>query len=209
MKEEEYKDTIEGKIKKPPNFHILSDCYRNQINKAFVNNNPNIYISSIHQLRKIKLETEKEYQTRLEEINELISQKYEPGKGFIKNNRMNNLKNSKITEDNNNNMSWINSSIGYTIATAESENNSQVIPSQIINIYGKKKPNVEIKRKFPEKEKRKKELNLMQHVLTNIDNSISEENIRNYFSKYRQLEGTNIEQQSHIFFNGLARLINY
>ena len=110
MKEKEYKDAIEGRIKKPPNFHILSDCYRNQINKAFVNYNPNIHISNIHQLRKIKPETEKEYQTRLEEINELISQKYEPGKGFIKNNRLNNLKNSKMTEDNNN-MSGINNSI--------------------------------------------------------------------------------------------------
>ena len=204
MKEKEYKDALEGKIKKPPNFHILSDCYRNQINKAFVNYNPNIHISNIHQLRKIKPETEKEYQTRLEEINELISQKYEPGKGFIKNNRLNNLKNSKMTEDNNN-MSGINNSIGYTVATAESENNSQVIPSQIINIYGKKKPKVEIKRKFPEREKREKELNLMQHVLENIDNSISDENIRNYFNKYRQLEGTDIEQQKHVFFNGLGK----
>jgi hypothetical protein len=204
MKEKEYKDAIEGRIKKPPNFHILSDCYRNQINKAFVNYNPNIHISNIHQLRKIKPETEKEYQTRLEEINELISQKYEPGKGFIKNNRLNNLKNSKMTEDNNN-MSGINNSVGYTVATAESENNSQVIPSQIINIYGKKKPKVEIKRKFPEREKREKELNLMQHVLENIDNSISDENIRNYFNKYRQLEGTDIEQQKHVFFNGLGK----
>ena len=100
-----------------------------------------------------------------------------------------------MTENNNNNMSGINNSVGYTVATAESENNSQVIPSQIINIYGKKKPKVEIKRKFPEREKREKELNLMQHVLENIDNSISDENIRNYFNKYRQLEGTDIEQQ--------------
>ena len=43
-------------------------------------------------------------------------------------------------------MSGINNSVGYTVATAESENNSQVIPSQIINIYGKKKQKVEIKR---------------------------------------------------------------
>lgn len=53
-------------------------------------------------------------------------------------------------------MSGINNSVGYTVATAESENNSQVIPSQIINIYGKKKQKVEIKRKFPEKEKKGK-----------------------------------------------------
>ena len=206
MKEKEYKDALEGKIKKPPNFHILSDCYRNQINKAFVNYNPNIHISNIHLLRQIKPETEKEYQTRLAEINDLIeNKKYEPGKGYIKTNRINNLKNnSKISEDKNN-TSGINNSVGYTVATAESENNSQVIPSQIINIYGKKKPKIEIKRKFPDREKREKELNLMQHVLTNIDKSISEENIGNYFDQYKQLEGTDIAQQKHIFFNGLGK----
>ena len=64
---------------------------------------------------------------------------------------------------------------------------------------------MEIKRKFPKREKREKELNLMQHVLENIDNSISDENIRNYFNKYRQLEGTDIEQQKHVFFNGLGK----
>ena len=205
MKEKEYKAALEGKLKKAPNFQILSDCYRKQINKAFVNYNPNIHISNIHQLRKIKPETEKEYQTRLEEINELISQKYEPGKGFIKNNRLNNLKNnSKISEDKNNS-SGINNSVGYTVATAESENNSQVIPSQIINIYGKKKQKVEIKRKFPEKEKREKELNLMKSVLTNIDNSISKENIGNYFDRYKEIQGTEIAQQKHVFFNGLGK----
>jgi hypothetical protein len=91
-------------------------------------------------------------------------------------------------------MSGINNSIGYTVATAESENNSQVIPSQIINIYGKKKQKVEIKRKFPEKEKREKELNLMKSVLTNIDNSISKENIGNYFDRYKEIQGTEITQ---------------
>ena len=45
----------------------------------------------------------------------------------------------------------------------------------------------------------------MQHVLTNIDKSISEENIGNYFDQYKQLEGTDIAQQKHIFFNGLGK----
>ena len=187
IKEKEYKAALEGKIKKPPNFHILSDCYRKQINKAFVNYNPNIHISNIHRLRQLKPETEKEYQ------------------GYIKSdNKINKLQKNKSTEEKNN-MSGINNSIGYTVATAESENNSQVIPSQIINIYGKKKQKVEIKRKFPEKEKREKELNLMKSVLTNIDNSISKENIGNYFDRYNEIQGTEIAQQKHVFFNGLGK----
>ena len=205
IKEKEYKDALEGKIKKPPNFRVLSDCYRNQINKAFVNYNPNIHISNIHRLRKVMPETEKEYQNRLAEINELIDiRNYQQGKGYIKNNQLNKLKKNNSSQDNNNS-SGINGSIGYTVATAESENNSQVIPQQTINIYGKKKPKVEIKRKFPEKEKREKELNLMKNVLTNIDNSISKENIGNYFDQFKELQGTDIPQQKHIFFNGLGK----
>ena len=205
IKEKEYKAAMEGKIKKPPNFHILSDCYRKQINKAFVNYNPNNHISNIHKLRQFKPETEKEYQNRLAEINELIDIKnYEQGKGYIKNNKLNNLTKSKSTQENIN-TSGINNSIGYTVATAESENNSQVIPSQKINIYGKNKQKVEIKRKFPEKEKREKELNLMKSVLANIDNSISKENIGNYLDQYKELHGTDIPQQKHVFFNGLGK----
>ena len=206
IKEKEYKASLEGKIKKAPNFHILSDCYRKQINKAFVNYNPNIHISNIHKLRQIKPETEKEYQTRLAEVNDLLNSKnYEYGKGFIKSSQIINSKNiSKIPEEKNN-TSGINNSIGYTVATAESENISQALPSQKINIYGKKKPKVEIKRKFPEKEKREKELNLMKGVLMNIENSISGENIGNYFDQYKDLPGTEISQQKHIFFNGLGK----
>ena len=64
IKEKEYKASLEGKIKKVPNFQFLSDCYRKQINKTFVNYNPNIHLSNIHKLRETKPETEKEYQSR-------------------------------------------------------------------------------------------------------------------------------------------------
>ena len=209
MKEKEYKAALEGTLKKAPNFQILSDCYRKQINKAFVNYNPNIHISNIHKLRQIKPETEKEYQTLKSELDKLIEkQNYEYGKGFREiNKNLNNLENNKFTEENNSNNNSIginNNSVGYTIATAESENNSQVLNSQIINIYGKKKPKVEMKRKFPDREKREKELYLMNSVLNNIENSISNENIANYYDHYKNLQGTEISQQKHIFFEGLG-----
>ena len=58
IKEKEYKAALEGKIKKPPNFHILSDCYRKQINKAFVNYNKifiyQIFIDSDNSSQKQK-----------------------------------------------------------------------------------------------------------------------------------------------------------
>ena len=45
----------------------------------------------------------------------------------------------------------------------------------------------------------------MNNVLKNIDNSISKENIGNYFDRYKEIAGTEIDQQRHIFFNGLGK----
>jgi hypothetical protein len=207
IKEKEYKAALEGKLKKAPNFQILSDCYRKQINKAFVNYNPNIHISNIHKLSQTEQETQKEYESRLSEIDKFIYDlKSKENKGFRKPFSMDKkIKKNKTNEEKNNTSGINNSSVGYTVATAESENNSQILPTQIINIYGKKKPKVEVKRKFPEKEKREKELNLMNNVLKNIDNSISKENIGNYFDRYKEIPGTEIDQQRHIFFNGLGK----
>ena len=205
IKEKEYKASLEGKIKRVPNFQFLSDCYRKQINKAFVHYNPNIHLTSIHKLREIQPETEKEYQSRKAEIDELTDFTNNMfGKGFLKNNISQINNKSQVNNNNNNNLGG-----GHTLATAESDNNNnnnnQILSPQIINIYGKKKPKVEIKRKFPDKEKREKELNLMNNVLFNIDNSISKENIGNYFDRYRELQGTDIPQQKHIFFNGMGK----
>ena len=36
VKEKEYKLSLEGKLKKPPNYKFLSDSYRKQVNKAFL-----------------------------------------------------------------------------------------------------------------------------------------------------------------------------
>jgi hypothetical protein len=104
-----------------------------------------------------------------------------------------------------------NNSIGYTAVTAESENNSQIQSSQVIspmgNLFGKKNKNkkIEIKKKFPDKEKREKELNLMVSALNNIGNSISSENIGNYFDRYKDFQGTEISQQRHNYFNGMGK----
>ena len=213
LKEKEYKASLEGKIKKVPNFQFLSDCYRKQINKTFVNYNPNVHLSNMHKLRETKPETEKEYQARKAEIDELTDiNNYMFGKGFLKNYKINNKDNNRQDIKNNLGGNGNDNTKGYTLQTAESDtnnnnnnNNNQIIPPQILNMYGKKKPKVEIKRKFPDKEKREKELNLMSSVLANIDDSISKQNIGNYFDRYKELQGTEIPQQKHIFFNGMGK----
>ena len=75
------------------------------------------------------------------------------------------------------------------------------------NLFGKKNKNkkIEIKKKFPDKEKREKELNLMVSALNNIGNSISSENIGNYFDRYKDFQGTEISQQRHNYFNGMGK----
>jgi len=205
IKEKEYKASLEGKIKKVPNFQFLSDCYRKQINKTFVNYNPNIHLSNIHKLRETKPETEKEYQSLKAEIDELTDiNNYMFGKNFLKNYKIN-IESSKQEKKNNN--AGSNNSKVFTMPTSETDNsnNNQISSPQIVNIYGKKKPKVEIKRKLPDREKREKELFLMNNVLSNIENSISNENIGKYFDNYKELPGTEIPQQKHIFFNGMGK----
>ena len=205
IKEKEYKASLEGKIKKVPNFQFLSDCYRKQINKTFVNYNPNIHLSNIHKLREAKPETEKEYQSLKAEIDELTDiNNYLFGKNFLKNYKIN-IESSKQEKKNNN--AGSNNSKVFTMPTSETDNsnNNQISSPQIVNIYGKKKPKVEIKRKLPDREKREKELFLMNNVLSNIENSISNENIGKYFDNYKELPGTEIPQQKHIFFNGMGK----
>ena len=166
VKEKEYKASLEGKTKKTPNYQFLADCYRRQINKAFVNYNPNIHLSNIHKLRETEPETDKEYQIRLKEVDEFTNN-INPYFYGRKNKKVVKLNKSKESNEDNfeekSNIGINNNSIGYTVATAESENNSQIQPSQIIsppvNLFGKKNKNKkqEIKKKFPEKEKSKKD----------------------------------------------------
>ena len=217
VKEKEYKASLEGKTKKIPNYQFLADCYRRQINKAFVNYNPNIHLSNIIKLKITEPETDKEYKIIAKEVDDLINNNnsYIFRSNYLKKEKLNKskeIKNDNILEEKSN-IGGNNSSIGYTAITAESENNnSQIQPQPMIspsggNLFGKKNKNkkIEIKKKFPDKEKREKELNLMSLVLNNIGNSISKENIGNYFDKYKELPRIEIPQQKHIYFNGMGK----
>ena len=169
IKEREYKASLEGKRKRPPNYQFLADSYRRQINKTFVNYDPNVHLSNIHKLRATEPETDKEYQIRLKEVNDFANIKNPLffGKNYkiVENEeKPKEVKDDNILED----KSIIvgnNSSIGYTVATAESENNnnSQIPKNQYSrmsdNGFGKKiknkKKKVELK-KNSLKEKREK-----------------------------------------------------
>ena len=215
VKEKEYNDSLEGKTKKTPNYQFLADCYRRQINKVFVNYNPNIHLSNIHKLRLNDPETDKEYQMKKKQVDDYsyIRNSYLFGNNYKKPEKLNKSKEIKVENnlEEKSNIGGNNSSIGYTAATVESENNSQIHSPQIIsssnNIFGKKNKTKkqEIKKRFPEREKREKELNLMEKVLNNIGNSISNDNIGNYFDRYKDLQGIEIPQQRHLYFRGMGK----
>ena len=217
IKEREYKASLDGKRKRPPNYQFLADSYRRQINKTFVNYNPNIHLSNIHKLRETEPETDKEYQIRLKEVNDFANIKNPLF--FGKNYKIveNEEKSKEVKDDKNiledkSIIAGNNSSIGYTVATAESENNnnSQIPKSHYSRIadngFGKKnktkKKKIELKKKFPEREKREKELNLMSLVLDNIGDSLSNENMDIYFDRYNGLLPQKYTQLEYIKFDG-------
>ena len=69
-KEKEYKLSLERKLKKPPNYKFLSDSYRRQVNKAFMDYNPIIHLGNIHMLRKTDPEIDKQFKSHIQEIDD-------------------------------------------------------------------------------------------------------------------------------------------
>ena len=79
IKEKEYKLSLEGKLKKPPNYKFLSDSYRKQVNKAFNDYNPIIHLGNIHMLRKNNPEIDRQFKLQINEIDNGLK----TSKGFL------------------------------------------------------------------------------------------------------------------------------
>ena len=217
-KEKEYKLSLERKLKKPPNYKFLSDSYRRQVNKAFMDYNPIIHLGNIHMLRKTDPEIDKQFKSHIQEIDDELKN----SKGFIyyndnldRNKNKFRLKQKKSIEEqditNNNFMNnKLNGNTGYTAPTATTMTFSD--GRNTVN-YSKNKRNLFNKRtkhkkqekkiKFPDKETREIELNLMKNVCEQIDLSISPKTINNYFRNYKELKNTDLELQRHTFFGNI------
>ena len=72
LKEKEYKASLEGKLKKSPNYKFLSDFYRKQLNRAFLNFNPVKHMANIHTIIKDNPEINKEFQEQTKIIDNEI-----------------------------------------------------------------------------------------------------------------------------------------
>ena len=212
LKEKEYKLSLEGKIKRPPNYRFLSDSYRKRLNKIFMEYNPMIHLGNIHMLRKTNPKIDEQFKTQIKEIDEELK----PTKGFKffneferKRKKIHSHKKSiNIDELNlNNTLNYLNAT--YTFPTAPTMTNTSGISSlkHTNNIrdslFKTKYKKIEIKRKFPNFESREKELNLMKNACEQIDTSISPKNFNRYFRNFRIIKNTDLEQQKHTFFGNM------
>ena len=212
LKEKEYKLSLEGKIKRPPNYRFLSDSYRKRLNKIFMEYNPMIHLGNIHMLRKTNPKVDEQFKTQIKEIDEELK----PTKGFKFFNEFerkrkkihSQQKSINIDELNlNNTLNYLNAT--YTFPTAPTMTNTSGI-SSLMNtnnirnsLFKTKYKKIELKRKFPNFESREKELNLMKNACEQIDTSISPKNFNRYFRNFRIIKNTDLEQQKHTFFGNM------
>jgi hypothetical protein len=69
----------------------------------------------------------------------------------------------------------------------------------------RRKNKLEIKRKFPDKDLRIKELKNMNDCLIQISKSINNDNINHYYNDYEILKNYSIEQQAHNYFPDIRK----
>ena len=197
VKEKEYKLCLEGKSKKPPNYRFLSDSYRKQVNKVFMDYNPLMHLVNIRQLRKSSPEIDNKFQLQLNELDQYIKT-IKTSKGFYTT-KNKNKKNKKINF----------SDMGQTLPTAATNTMSEAFNTAIKGIssktiFGKKfRKNKDMKRKFPDKENREIELDLLKNVCEQIDTSISPKTVNNYFKSYNKLKNLDINSQRNTYFKNI------
>ena len=215
IKEKEYKLSLEGKLKKPPNYKFLSDSYRKQVNKAFNDYNPIIHLGNIHMLRKNNPEIDRQFKLQINEIDNGLK----TSKGFLyydidKNKKKLAYEQKHSFPDEQGITNFANTkSIGftaYTLPTAATatitDGMNTVKNNNRGNLFNRKLKHKkqDIRRKFPDKENREIELNLMKNVCEQIDTSISPKTINGYFRHFRTWKNSDLEQQKHTYFGNMT-----
>ena len=241
IKEKEYKASLEGKLKKVPNYKYLSDWYRKQLNKALLNFNPVKHMANIHTLIKDNPDINKEFQeqtkiidneiynitspnfyrnqykkyqkmfsTKKEKENSDVDDENEIIKDKEKTTNKKKSKNNIVSLPKIANRTTMGFHLNYKYYATETDFTHKIKPNKNkFNMYmykfdkkSKKKKKSEIKRKFPDKEGRKLELELMEDVCKNMMNSINRvESEQNDF--YNTFAKLNIDERKKIKDNVL------
>ena len=202
--EEDEKNKLENKKKKPFNFTYINDNYRKQLNRAFMNFNPIIHLGNLNLLRKADPSINEDIAKLEEHINKDLKSiidphyyKHQYEKLLKEHEKLRKGLKTAPTENYNINNYTYNPSL-----TTNSNKTNNSIP-----VYRKRKlkNKLEIKRKFPDKELRLKELKNMDDCLKQISKSINDDNINNYYNNYNNLRNYSIEQQTHTYFPDIRK----
>ncbi len=196
---QEIKDEIainENNKKNPVNFKYINENYRKQLNRAFLNFNPIIHLGNLNILRKADPAINEDIEKLSKHIDEDLASINSPNYYRKQYEKFINDKNEKLKKKNN-----------PTISTEISNNNNNFSTSPLF-IRRKNKKKIEIKRKFPDKDLRIKELEDMDNVLNKISLAVSDDNIKKYYDDYKILRNFNFEEQKHNYFDGMRKANN-
>ena len=236
LKEKEYQASLEGKIKKPPNYKYLSDNYRKQLNRAFLSYHPKRHLNNINSLIKENPETEKEFREHTKIIDNEIHNITSPNfykrqynklqKMFSENKEKENMENDDDNNSLDEHMNKIKSSNivnrGFSLPKianktsmgfhrqikyypTETDLTSHIKRNNKFNMYkfdkkNKKRIKTENRRKFPDKEGRKLELELMEDACKKMMKSIKyfdDENENDFFYKYSRLNSDERKRETN------------
>ena len=199
--EEDEKNKLENKKKKPFNFTYINDNYRKQLNRAFMNFNPIIHLGNLNLLRKADPSINEDIAKLEEHINKDLKSIIDPH--YYKHQYEKLLKEHEKSRKRMNTAPTENYNYTYNPSLTTNSNKT----NNSIAVYRKRKikNKLEIKRKFPDKELRLKELKNMDDCLKQISKSINENNINNYYNNYNNLRNYSIEQQTHTYFPDIRK----
>jgi hypothetical protein len=199
--EEDEKNKLENKKKKPLNFTYINDNYRKQLNRAFMNFNPIIHLGNLNLLRKADpsinediQKLEKHIDDDLKTIIDPYYYKHQYEKLLKEHEKLKKRINTAPTLQTDN---YNNNSNNYT--NYNNYNNANT------TFRRRRKNKLEIKRKFPDKDLRIKELKNMNDCLIQISKSINNDNINHYYNDYEILKNYSIEQQAHNYFPDIRK----
>ena len=199
--EEDEKNKLENKKKKPLNFTYINDNYRKQLNRAFMNFNPIIHLGNLNLLIKadpsINEDIEKLEKHIDEDLKSIIDPyyyKHQYEKLLKEHEKLKKRINTAPTLQTDN---YNNNSNNYT--NYNNYNNANT------TFRRRSKKKIEIKRKFPDKDLRIKELKNMNDCLIQISKSINNDNINHYYNDYEILKNYSIEQQAHNYFPDIRK----
>ena len=206
--EKDEENILHQKKNQPVNFKYINENYRKQLNRAFLNFNPIIHLGNLNMLRKadpaINEDIEKLTKHIEDDLHKISSPNY-----YRDQYEKVKKENEKIRRKREETKPTAATEPNVQTSSKNTQNNSivNVSSNNIVPSFNRrrKKRKTEIKKKFPDRDIRENELNLMDNVLNKIDNTISDDNMNNYYKNYKILRNFKIEDQKHNYFPGMEK----